>query len=226
MDLQAYLETAFPALVLKPSIYNQWKHGIHFELGQGMYQFNENDELNLKMFDTVYSQTSAIFHDIFDDEDEMFLVANVHLRKGSTKRSRPFRVYKKGVKNKDVLYRLKQVTLPYVFAEEEEADNFYTAQYQLKSRKQDLNYSWLLKAACNEDFPLKPKFRKEKGVYYPDVFFINASKNIIFFIYDDRGCEVVAADKEILRPLYEKYNGWLDEWSREEIDQSFARSEN
>lgn len=131
-------------------------------------------------------------------------------------------VYKKGVKNKDVLYRLNQVTLPYIFGEEGKADDFYTARYQLQCRKQDLNYSWLIKAACNEDFPLKPKFRKEKEAYYPDVFFINVSKNFIFFIYDDRGCEVVAADKEILRPLYEKYNAWLDEWNREEIDRLFA----
>lgn len=222
MDLQTYLEKTFPGLVLKPSVYNQWKTGLHFELGQGIYQFTENDELNLQMFDTVYSQAFAIFHELFDDEDEMFLATNVHLQKVSNKRTKPFMVYKKGVKDKDVLYPLKQVTLPYVFGEEDQVDDFYTAQYQIKCRKQNLNYTWLIKAACNEDFPLKPKFKKEEGAYYPDVFFINVSKNIIFFIYDDRGCEVVAADKEILRPLYEKYNAWLDEWNREEIERLFA----
>ena len=49
-----------------------------------------------------------------------------------------------------------------------------------------------IKAVCHEDFTLKPKLGSKSYAYYPDVFFINATKNIIFFIYDDRGCEVVA----------------------------------
>jgi hypothetical protein len=53
------------------------------------------------------------------------------------------------------------------------------------------------------------------------VFFINVTKNVIFFIYDDRGCEVIATNKETIYPLYEKYGDWIDEYSREEIDQRF-----
>ena len=57
---------------------------------------------------------------------------------------------------------------------------------------------------------------------YPDIFFINVTKNAIFFIYDDRGCEVIAADKETLRPLYKKYSEWFYEFDREEIKQLFV----
>lgn len=121
-----------------------------------------------------------------------------------------------------MIYQIKLETLPYVFDEEEEADEYYTAQYHLTCRKQDVHYRQLIKAACNEDFPLQPKFRKEKGMYYPDVFFINVTKSAIFFIYDDRGCEVIAADKETLRPLYEKYSEWLYEYNRGEMKALFA----
>ena len=44
---------------------------------------------------------------------------------------------------------------------------------------------------------------------------------MIFYIYDDRGCEVIASDIETIRPIYEKYVDWIDEYCREEIDQRF-----
>ena len=45
----------------------------------------------------------------------------------------------------------------------------------------------------------------EKEISYPDVFLINATKDIVMFMYDDRGCEVIAKNKEIIRDLYKKY---------------------
>lgn len=126
------------------------------------------------------------------------------------------------MKDKKLPYQIKLETHPYVFNDEEEADERVTSQYHLKCSKQDLRYVTLIKAACNEDFPLKPKFRRGKGMYYPDVFFINVTKNLIYFIYDDRGCEVIAADKETLRPVYEKYPEWLYEYNREDMNRLFA----
>jgi Domain of unknown function (DUF3885) len=44
---------------------------------------------------------------------------------------------------------------------------------------------------------------------------------VILYIYDDRGCEVSASDIEMIRSIYEKYEDWLDEDCREEIEQRF-----
>ncbi|OTW85888.1 DUF3885 domain-containing protein [Bacillus toyonensis] len=41
------------------------------------------------------------------------------------------------------------------------------------------------------------------------------------FIYDDRGCEVIAKNKEIIRGLYEKYKEWIPVYERESIDSLF-----
>lgn len=51
---------------------------------------------------------------------------------------------------------------------------------------------------------------------------MNTTRNIIFYMYDDRGCEVIARDREAIRPIYEKYADWLDESNRAEIDQYFT----
>ncbi|MGE7839270.1 DUF3885 domain-containing protein [Lysinibacillus sp. NPDC093712] len=215
MDLGQYLTSTFPGLTLVPSLYQQWDIGIHFELGAGMYQFKDDGSLNYEMFDCVYSQVLSIFNELFSDSDEIFLVTNVYQYK-SCEMNR-INVYNHYLKNKDVKLRLSQETLPNVF--DEETDDYYTSRFSLKCRKQDIKYPLLTKAACNEDFPLKPKFRSVAN--YPDVFFINITKNVVFFIYDDRGCEVIATNKETIFPLYEKYGDWLDEYTREEIVERF-----
>lgn len=61
----------------------------------------------------------------------------------------------------------------------------------------------------------------KKEISYPDVFFINVTKDIIMFIYDDRGCEVIAKNKEMIRDLYEKYKEWIPDYERESIDDLF-----
>lgn len=220
MELNEYLNTFFPGLILKPSLYHQWDIGLHFELGEGIYQFKEGtDELNLEMFKLVYSQSLSIFTELFSEEDKVFLVTNVYKHK-TEHRNKRIKIYDRYIKNKDLKYQLKQETLPYVFDEEEDANDYYTTRYSLKCRKQDFNYQLLIKAACNEDFPLKPKFGGDYA-HYPDVFFVNATKNITFFIYDDRGCEVIAGNQETIRPLYEKYGDWIDEDYKEEINDRF-----
>ena len=41
----------------------------------------------------------------------------------------------------------------------------------------------------------------EKETSYPDVFLINITKDIIMFMYDDRGSEVITKNKETIRSL-------------------------
>jgi hypothetical protein len=218
IEIGQYLNNTFPGLVLAPSLYHQWDIGIHFALGSGIYQFKDDGSLNLEMFDRVYSQALSIFNELFLNSDEIYLVTNVYQHKFDEARKKRIKVYDRYIKSKDLKFHLRQETLPYVF-DDEEAEDYYTSRFSLKCHKQDFKYSLLIKAACNEDFPLKPKLGCRVG--YPDVFFINVTKDVIFFIYDDRGCEVIAANIETIYPLYEKYGDWIDEYSREEIDQRF-----
>lgn len=219
-QLNEYLHTYFPGVDLKPSLYHQWPIGLHFGLGGDLYQFiEESDELNMEMFEQVYSQTQSIFKDLFADEDAVFLVTNTYKHKAHHENQR-IKVYQRNLKDKKLKYRIKQKTLPYVFDEEDDADEYYTSRYSLKCQTRDFNAKRLIQASCNEDFPLSPKFGRNY-VYYPDVFFVNKTKNVIFFIYDDRGCEVIASDLETIRPLYEKYGDWIPEYNQEEINERF-----
>ncbi|MED4452137.1 DUF3885 domain-containing protein [Metabacillus fastidiosus] len=223
IKLKEYMNSIFPELILKPSLYYQWDTRIHFELAQGLYQFKGvSDELNKDYFNRVYDQTMALFNEIFSYNDELFLVTNVYKHKGLVKRNkRKIKVYHHYINNKNIRFQLKQETLPYMF-DDDDAEEYYTARFSLKCRKRDIRYPMLMKAICNQDFPrLRPRFNNRGISNYPDVFFINITKNIIFYIYDDRGCEVIASDIEAIRPIYEKYNDWVDEYCGEDIERIF-----
>lgn len=218
--LNEYLYTYFPGVDVKPSLYYQWPIGLHFELGGEFSLFMEDsDDLNIETFSYIYSQAESIFKDLFADEDELLLVTNISKEKTHHGNHR-MKVYHRNLKNKQLKYQIRQATLPYVFEEEDCIDEYYTSRYVLKCQTKDFHIKRLIKAACNEDFPLKPKFGGDY-VLYPDVFFVNMTKNIIFFIYDDRGCEVIASDLETIRPLYDKYRDWIPSYNRAEIEKRF-----
>lgn len=56
-----------------------------------------------------------------------------------------------------------------------------------------------------------------------NVYFLNGEKDVLFHLYDDRGADVAAADKENLRPLYESCKNWILEHDREKIDAVFEK---
>jgi hypothetical protein len=74
----------------------------------------------------------------------------------------------------------------------------------------------LLTAVANTDFLRQPRITQDK-----DIYFININKQLIFHMYDDRGLDIIAANIETLRPIYEKHNNWLLDYDREKIDKQF-----
>ena len=162
MELRDYININFPGLILKPSLYEQWNKSIHFELAKGLYQLKDkNDELNPDYFNTVYDQAISLFNNLFSDEDKILLVTNVYQHKDYLKRSkRRIKVFSHYIKSKDVRFRLKQETLPYLFDDEEEAGDYCTSRFSLECHKRDIWYPLLMKAICNQDFPsLKPRLK-------------------------------------------------------------------
>lgn len=215
MNIEEYLNEKFPFVKLEPSIYYQWDIGIHFSLGEEIYQFNENDKLNLDRFNTAYQQTLTIFNELFEQSDDLVLVTNIYCQKEQQKTSR-MKVYQPNLKDKNKLKQLQVKMYLYPF-EVDENDKYEMQQFTLCCKVKDIRLDGLLKAAIHEDFSLKPRFGAD-SVNYPDVFFVNITKDIIFFVYDDRGCEVIARKTDRLRPLYEKYYDWIEDVDRRRIE--------
>jgi len=213
----------FPGVTLVPSIYFQWENHLHFDFGKDKYQFKEDgNTYNMEYFTQLYRYNKSLFKDIFSKEDTVFLVTNVYrFKQENIKNSQKINVYNRFIKKKDLKFHIRQETFPFLF-EDEEADLYCTYQLSLQCFAEDIKYEPLIQAANHEDFPdLCPRLGRKIEISYPDVFFINVTKDIIMFIYDDRGCEVIAKNKEMIRDLYEAYKEWIPDYERESIDSLF-----
>ncbi|MBM7839806.1 hypothetical protein JOC54_003086 [Alkalihalobacillus xiaoxiensis] len=209
MNVQTFLETHFPTVKLTSSLTEQWNEGIHFSLGQGMYQFKDNGELDPAYFKTVSQQAYTLFNELVDEGDHLFLVAHLYKAKDQEKRLRKTKVFHTYVKNRQELKHVRVKTEPYPY-EIDDGKSYEMQQFSLRCKRGDLRMKPLLQAICHEDFPsLKPRL-EGYVTGYPDVWFINETKKRIFHLYDDRGCEIIAHDEQEIRTLYHKYREWLD----------------
>ncbi|MCM3004933.1 DUF3885 domain-containing protein [Priestia koreensis] len=211
-----YLQTYHPNLRITPHLYHQSEFGIHFSLGNDLSPLNDVDGINNDYFQLVYQQAMTIFDELFHPDDELIWVTNMYKSKYEKKNVRPLKVYQPYLKDKRALYRLHVHTYPYPFENDEEGDEMQ--QFSLNCKRNDIRILPLLKSAIHEDFPLKPRFGGY-AIGYPDVLFVNTTKNVTFFLYDDRGCEVTSLNADTIRPLYETYRSWIAEYDRQDIEE-------
>lgn len=209
MAINYFLKENFPNLKLRPPLFYNWDIGIRFELG------NPDDEDVETYMKGVYERAITIFKSLHSTEDEIFIVANVHhAGEENELKRRKIKIFNHYIKSKKVLYRLQHKIIPYVFEDVYDIYDFETHRYSLQCDISDLKYINLIKAICNHDMNITPKI-------YHDIFFINKTRNTIFHIYDDRGCDVIASDKASIDHLYTKYNNWILDYDRNEIDKTF-----
>lgn len=56
-----------------------------------------------------------------------------------------------------------------------------------------------------------------------NVYFVDSQNAVLFHLYDDRGADLIAADREILRPIFERFCNWILEYDRERIEAAFLK---
>ncbi|WP_430913509.1 DUF3885 domain-containing protein [Methylobacterium sp. sgz302541] len=92
---------------------------------------------------------------------------------------------------------------------------WYTADFCRSER----SMTALLWAAFARDIPVSPKVRWLERIYIADI-----ARKIVIHPYDSRGMDVIAAENEVLVPLYERLGSWLLPYDRESMDAKFRRS--
>ncbi|WP_188738501.1 DUF3885 domain-containing protein [Oceanobacillus neutriphilus] len=201
----------FPDLELRPPLFYNWDISIRFELGMD-YNFENHSYL-----EGVYKRAIDLFKSIHSPNDNMYIVVDVNHFGNHPSFSRKINVFSKYVKEKAVLYKLHKHTIPYIFPEDDENGTYRTDRFMLKCKTSDFKFIPLIKAICNQDMGVRP------GISHR-IYFINMDKNTIFHIYDDRGCDLLAAAPETIRDIYEEYNEWILDYDRNEIDNAFKKS--
>ncbi|WP_232732354.1 DUF3885 domain-containing protein [Bacillus sp. mrc49] len=210
MLLNDFMRENFPNLELSPPLFYNWKVGIRFELGVD-YDSDDAHE-NSPYIQGVYKRAITLFKSLHTIDDDIFIVADADdFADGYKHRTRVFSRY---LKDKSFLYRLNLTTIPYHFPEDEDEEIYKTYRFTLKCKTSDFRYISMIKAICNQDMGIKPSI-------FNRIYFINISRKTIFYIYDDRGCDLLATTPETVRDVYQKYNDWLLDYDRIAIDEIF-----
>jgi hypothetical protein len=54
------------------------------------------------------------------------------------------------------------------------------------------------------------------------VYFLNPASAMIVHMYDDRGLDMIAANREALIPVYRNFNDWVLDYDRERIAKALS----
>lgn len=210
MLLNDFMNDNFPNLELRPALFYSWNIGIRFELGVDYDR--DNDYENSPYIQGVYKRAITLFKSLHAHNDDMYIVVDVNDHADGYKhKSKTFPRY---IKEKSVLYGLNQKTIPYIFPDDDDEGTYKTHRFTLKCKTSDLKYIPMLKAICNNDIGIKPSI-------FNRVYFISINRKTIFHVYDDRGCDLLATTPETIRDVYDKYNDWILDYDRNEIDEIF-----
>lgn len=207
----SFLKSHFPDLLLTPPLFYGWPFGLRFEVAD--WSLGKESIVLEKAGDRAFE----IVKYAFDPEDEMLLVTDVYTEHEHELTKRKLLVYQKYV-HRQVMKRLRHELLTYVRPEIE--DSLTLERFTLKCQLQDIRLRPLLHAICQEDFYAPNQILKGKLRY--EIYLMNVSKKMIFQLYDDRGCDLIAADAERLRPVYEGVQHWLLDYDRPQMDRLFA----
>lgn len=214
--LSQVMKEQFNNLTLRPPLFYLWKYGIRFEISMPWEE--HEDKRNLQQ---IKERTNGIFNKVFNNEDEMLLITDIHCKRNDNfLQKRPTKVYQKYIRDKELRQKLQHKMLPNVFLEDDD-EEMVTHRFVLPCKKSDIRYKPLLTAISYKDFPHPSQILKGFPKNGIDIYFANVTRKMIYHLYDDRGCDVIASNKEDLRSLYEELNDWILDYDREQIDQLF-----
>ena len=173
MQLKEIMEKYYNGFSITPDFYHHWNIGIHLELGNDIYQFDDNNRLNMEMFHTVYKQLSAIVPVLFKKTDDVLVVINSYPH-GTNKLAYP-NFFKRYVKEQKLKYSLHLHEFQWQFDEE----NLIVQQMTLFCKVSDLKLEHLLKTLIHEDFHPLPKSSQNLNYINPNVIASKLANEIL-----------------------------------------------
>jgi hypothetical protein len=207
--LSNYLNEHFLDVSIESPLFYNSPIGIRFELGVPYRKVHDS-----AYFTNIYLRSSMIFQDVFKPEEEMIVVVK------SYRSIEPYSCFNQGedvfpmyIKDKTLIKKVSSIELERHIEDNGDLSGI-TYQHTLLCTMESIDYIGILKAKANQDFAIEP--------YISDaIFFINPQKHIVFYMYDDRGMDLIAESKENLLPIYKKFNSWILAYDKERIDNIF-----
>jgi len=201
-ELRTFLQANFKGLIVKQPLFYNWTIGLRFNL-----QTSSPDKE--EYFDEVLKRATTLFQKTFDPSDNLLIVfIQFKWKRRKIRFKNYFFKQIKGLNKEEIDYR--RINRLY---EKNDIDDIWNVA-TIKVKADRLNYTETFRAIANVDFARDPNIQGQ-------VYIINADKNIIFNMYDDRGLDIISTDKELLKSLYKTFDSWLLDYDRDEMKKRF-----
>ncbi|MBD7908527.1 DUF3885 domain-containing protein [Sporosarcina sp. Sa3CUA8] len=201
---------------MQAPLFLRWETALRFELTEPGVTMDSPNGLK-----QAIQRSVALFDEVFGDEDDLLVVAEVYTKKNHNFfEKRPLSTYRTFVKSQEVLDHLRHelVTEP----RSAEGEEMITHRFLQPCRKQDLRYSLMLETKLFEQERMPITGLKKQPNSRFELYYLNQNRHIIFHVFSERGCDIIATDRNEIRPLYEKYNEWIEKAHRSMIDARFT----
>ena len=188
-----------------PLFYN-WPIGLRFELGV-------NSTSSPSYFAEVTQRAITLYEFLFEKEDQILVLFLAYTGEGH---DFPIPNYCfdqiSAFHPKKIQYEERQAP-----NEQEDYEDKWTMA-TIPTTVAQVCHENIFEALAHWDFASrKPQIEGE-------VYFINLEKKCILNMYDDRGMDIIAKDKQILIPIYQAYKDWILDYDRKRIEQAFNNS--
>ena len=204
-ELDIFLTKNYPKLTIDSGLFYEWQHGLRFELGVSHSDLPAY--LDVEYLQTAKQRARELFFSVHDKSDQLIMICDVYTYRGHVRKPRAFRPYVKNVNSlKEIHYQLSEM---------EDDPNVHQHRFILPCTYDEIYIEKLINSICNADMGKKPSTPN-------NYFIVNLTKETMFHVYDDRGCDLIASKKEKINQQYIRYNSWILDYDREEIDKTFT----
>jgi len=182
-------------------VFYKFPVGIRFEIGVG-------DINGKKYMNKCLSRILPIFFEMFHKEDTIFVIVNSY-------EDDPRDLAGNTAKDVRKIIKRRQVSCKFAFkSSDPEWEDFCCVRHIFKTSVENLNaiklFAEIIRSAIYRHTHIG-------GC----VYLFNPRNGVIMWPYSDEGLDVIASEKATLEHLYSKFNAWILDYDREQINKTF-----
>jgi hypothetical protein len=200
-----YLGENFPGLFLHAPLFYRWPVGLRFDLWGGATTPQETD--------LVVERATGLYEASFAGESTSIVVAQDWPRDEGADAELPH-LTPLFVFSDRVNVGLQKPDGQVEVADPEEPEAAPHTLTWVRQPARAFRYELVFGGIANADHAQPPAISSR-------VYFINPASNIICNMYDDRGLDVIARNRDALYRIYRDFNGWLLDYDRSRMEQTF-----
>ncbi|MCA1196726.1 DUF3885 domain-containing protein [Sphingomonas sp. R647] len=205
------IEATFGWREFPDAMFYRSQFGLRFELG------GDIDSVPIR-FMTGLERAKAVAGELFSTSSTLTAVVSIYGEERATRR------------HSASMQQLMRIGFPHSFGpaikipqnDEDHIAEFggdlFRHWYAVQFTNDEASISALLWASVSREMAIQPKVRWVDTIHIADI-----QKRLALTAYDDRGMDVVGPSAPALSTLYQKFNPWLLDYDRAEMDAKFSR---